>query len=101
MRGFVFTIDMVYGAIAIVLLFSILIHSNQPSFSPQYQLLQIQAKDAVMNWFYGGAPGANACPAVSSACACDTGFRPRVTSDPLLPNVNNSWVSQQVCVGAP
>ncbi len=101
MRGFVFTIDMVYGAIAIVLLFSILIHANQPSFSPQHQILQIQAKDAVMNWFYGGVPGSDKCPAVSSACACDTGFRPRVTSDPLSPSLPSSWVQKEVCVGAP
>ncbi len=101
MRGFIFTIDMVYGAVVVILLFSLMIHASKPPFFPQQQLLQIQAKDQVLAWFYGAAPGLDQCGASFKACACDTGFRPAVTTAPLSPNALGSWVSRTVCVESP
>lgn len=105
MRGFIFTIDMVYGAIIVILLFSLLVHASKPSFAPQQQILQIQAKDAVVEWFYSSpdADGAlpSTCGSLFKPCACDIGFRPRVTTVPLDPFVPSDWVEQMVCVGSP
>lgn len=112
MRGFVFTIDMLYGALVVVMLFSILLNASKPAEIPTQALLQMQAKDAVMNWFYS-TPDADPslvsqCPVITSAtpspapsCACDIGFRPKVTTTFSPPNAGSSWVSQTVCVVSP
>ncbi len=100
-RGFVFSVDMVYGAIVVVLLFSLLIHASKPMYSPAQQLLQIQAKDAVVAWFYGGPDGSSSCSASLKSCACDIGFRPLVTTTPLDPTDQFDWAVQTVCVESP
>lgn len=109
MRGFAFSVDMLYGTLIVVLLFSILIHAAKPVEIPQQSLLQIQAKDAVLVWFYSTPNQYNNPPNILTACplnntkpcACDTGFRPRVTTSILNPSLSGSWVSQQVCVVSP
>ena len=110
MRGFAFTVDMLFGALVVILLFSILIHAAKPTNVPQQALLQIQAKDAVMVWFYS-TPDAYtfppsgyrlSCPSVGvSSCACDTAFRPNVTTSYQDPTISTSWIVQQVCVVTP
>jgi|GEM_PF-6775309 len=110
MRGFVFTVDMLYGALVVVLLFSILINTQSSSYTLQVALLQIQAKDRVMEWFYSTPdayavypPGLSGlCDAAGDKlCSCDTAFRPMVTTAELNPSLPGSWVRQTICVVSP
>ena len=110
MRGFAFTVDMLYGALVVLLLFSILINTQSNSYAPQMTLLQIQAKGRVMEWFYSTPdryvtypPGlAGSCPSSGDKlCSCDLAFRPRVTTTFSPPNNAGSWVSQTICVVSP
>lgn len=97
---------MIYGAAVVIFMLSILIHATKPTMAPQQQLLQIQAKDAVMEWFYSSpvAVGtlATSCSAASfKPCACSSSFRPQVTTVLLDPAASGAWVEQKVCVESP
>jgi len=106
MRGFVFSIDMLYGAAIIVLFFSILVSVPTSVTIPQHQMLQLQAKDAAMAWFYS-SPGPDPllvddCPSSGDQfCACDVAFRPNVTTSPLDYSASSDWSVQTVCVVSP
>lgn len=112
MRGFAFSVDMLYGVIVVVLLFSILTNAIQPAAVSQNVFLFIQAKDAAMDWFYRTPVADSAllsqCPSDDGLpstflkpCACDSAFRPAVTTSLLDPSDPSSWVTQTVCVVAP
>ncbi len=112
MRGFVFTIDMLYGALAALLLLSLFSQAFQHPPISKYTLLQIQAKDKVIEWFYTSPttvslpqceqpnpPAPPICP--DKAFSCDFGFRPKVTTTFLDPTLSSSWVYQVQCAVEP
>lgn len=106
MRGFVFSIDMLYGAAIIVFFFAILSSVPTSVSIPQHQMLQLQAKDAALAWFYSSPDPdpllMDACPLSGDQfCACDTAFRPRVTTNPLSYSTLSDWSVQTVCVVSP
>lgn len=100
MRGFVFSIDVVMGAIAVILMLLFLSQSIQPVTPNPHVLLQLSAKDASLAWFYGSPY----TPPVTTdkSYACDTAFRMAVTTTPIgLPLDSSDWVSQETCVVSP
>ncbi len=99
-RGFIFTVDMIFGALVVVLLVSILLNSSRPPIPLTQTFLQIQAKDASMAWFYGAPPSDPSNP-FDKPTACDFAFRPNVTTVPLDPSSALSWIYQQNCVVLP
>ena len=100
MRGFVFSLDMALAAVGVLLLLSILIQGvDFPTPSGQ-TMGRIVAKDATLAWLYTNTPSALPTPAPSQY-ACDTGFRPQISTAPLNPNVSTDWVIQENCVVIP
>lgn len=103
MRGFAFSIDMVFGALLVILLVSLFSQTLHPSIVDSYTPLQIRAKDAAMEWFYSH-PDAQINPSIPPGTphACSIGFRPRVDSTAVLsPSDSSDWVFQTECVTAP
>mgnify|MGYP001561774019 FL=1 len=99
MRGFVFSIDVVMGVIAVILMLLFLSQSIQPVTPNPHVMLQLQAKDAALAWFYGAlyVPP----DTTNKSYACDIAFRPVVGTVPLDPALGSSWVSQETCVVSP
>ena len=103
MRGFVFSIDVVFGAIAVILMLFFLSQSVQPVTPNPHVLLQLQAKDAALAWFYS-SPTSTPPPIIPAGkqYACDTAFRMSVTPDFMDTSFSpTDWVVQKVCVVSP
>lgn len=102
-RGFVFSLDVVMGGIAVILMLLFLAHSIQPTSPNSHVLLQVQAKDAALAWFYSSPTSTgDPSPPLNKQYACDTAFRMHVTTEPIdIPFDSADWVVQKVCVVAP
>ncbi len=96
MRGFIFTVDMAFAAAGVILLLAILMQSSVPEHSID-SLDYLRVKDATMEWFYTGVVPVFPSPAPDQYM-CDTGYRPRVTTDWLDPSSDADWVVQEVCL---
>jgi hypothetical protein len=97
MRGFVLTLDMALASAGVVVLFFILLSSQNPPMEPQSPSF-LRAQDAAMNWMYTGY-----VPPIPSSDTyfCRTVFRPRVTNDRIDPSLASDWDEMDICVEGP
>ncbi|MDP2666991.1 MAG: hypothetical protein Q8P05_05835 [Candidatus Diapherotrites archaeon] len=99
-KGFIFTIDMVFAALLVILLLVIISTSLNPLPSKLSVSLELEARDAAIAWFYGD-PTPNPTIPPNAEYACDVAFRPIVTTNLLNPSDSSSWDSMTRCVVAP
>ena len=100
MRGFVFTLEMMYGVLVVAFFFTIVVSIIQPQETLSFSSLQIRAKDATMEWFFTGNY-TNPLTPPNVEFACDLGFRPVVTTAMQDPLLTDNWSSKVNCVVRP
>jgi hypothetical protein len=100
MKGFIFTMDMMYGILSVVLLLSILVSiSSVPPQEDIYQY-QIQARDSSLLWALTGENPDNLPESIPAGeiGACDIGFRRVADINSIYsPGSDASWEVKTFC----
>lgn len=102
MRGFIFSLDMVFAATAIMAALVLIGFALQQSSSPSSAdaVLSMHARDAALMRVFGGG-ATPSIPSTTGAFACASVFE-RVSSTSLqLPSLSSSWSILQSCEAMP
>lgn len=91
MRGIIFSLDMAFAAVAVIVFLTLVgfVLQQSPQNDSTSQILSLHAKDAAVLWQYGGQSSSTFPAGTESQCTYS--FRPDTSLDILDPLVAADW----------